>query len=671
MASSPRIEELKKKFDENPRRYFAPLANEFRKTGDFDQAILICQEFLPQQPGHMSGHIVFGQALLDEARSVFETALTLDPENLIALRHLGDISRAGGDIEGARGWYRRVLDADPRNEEIASLLASLDEPATVAWTSPTPKSSPVVETPESHAAPPTAPAPSPAAARENPLETARAESQLLDFDALMNEAAAASAASPSRSESAAAPESDLLELEESEITFGEPHAAPADDLGVERAQETPVGFEDMSSLPSGDASAFPTLEGLESTSFTPPDSLAPARGEPNVTREEPQAVESAFDNFELASSTEEPAERAPSRVEERPAAPPPAAPEPAPHAHDEAHARASRPVASGFVTETMAELYVQQGHVSEAIAVYQQLVQRYPGDEVLRARLVELETTASEAATTEMPVAETASRAPTREPDEELASTPVALPTIPEPPTLATDTPTIRDFLSAIASYRPGSEAAPAEESVEEHPAVVDEYAAPTAVVDETTLEEETIIAAPPATESESSGSFDEEPVAPPDDTEVSGGDLPFIDVGEDSVRETAPSLKDTGVGGSIDALFTGAEASDADEEAASRLAGAFARGESEHQARGEGDQPMAGNPARRAQDELSLDHVFRERANVADRGQPAFSFDQFFSQNAGERAGAAPADQTGAPTASPDDDIQQFNAWLEGLKKT
>ena len=79
----------------------------------------------------------------------------------------------------------------------------------------------------------------------------------------------------------------------------------------------------------------------------------------------------------------------------------------------------------------------------------------------------------------------------------------------------------------------------------------------------------------------------------------------------------------------------------------------------------------MAGNPARRAQDELSLDHVFRERANVADRGQPAFSFDQFFSQNAGERAGAAPADQAGAPTASPDDDIQQFNAWLEGLKKT
>ena len=42
---------------------------------DVEQAIFICQEYLPQQPGHMSGHIVYGQALFeagrtDEARSV-------------------------------------------------------------------------------------------------------------------------------------------------------------------------------------------------------------------------------------------------------------------------------------------------------------------------------------------------------------------------------------------------------------------------------------------------------------------------------------------------------------------------------------------------------------------------------------------------------------------------
>ena len=43
MAISARIDELKKKFDENPRRYFASLANEYRKSGDLDQALFICQ----------------------------------------------------------------------------------------------------------------------------------------------------------------------------------------------------------------------------------------------------------------------------------------------------------------------------------------------------------------------------------------------------------------------------------------------------------------------------------------------------------------------------------------------------------------------------------------------------------------------------------------------------
>ena len=129
-ASNPRIDELRKKFDENPRRYFAPLANEYRKAGDLDQAIEICRTHLQEQPSHMSGHVVFGQALYEakqyeEGRTGFEAALQLDPENLIALKHLGDIERETGNASKARGWYKRVLDADPRNEEIQTQLAAL------------------------------------------------------------------------------------------------------------------------------------------------------------------------------------------------------------------------------------------------------------------------------------------------------------------------------------------------------------------------------------------------------------------------------------------------------------------------------------------------------------------------------------------------------------------
>lgn len=137
MATSARLDELKKKFDENPRRYFAPLANEYRKQGDTTQAIALCRTHLPNQPGHISGHIVLAQALYEsrelvESRQMFEAALELDPENLIAVRYLGDIAREQGAPTTAQAWYRRVLEFDPRNEEISQLLADVRQEADVA-----------------------------------------------------------------------------------------------------------------------------------------------------------------------------------------------------------------------------------------------------------------------------------------------------------------------------------------------------------------------------------------------------------------------------------------------------------------------------------------------------------------------------------------------------------
>src|ERR1700730_9786707 len=130
MSAPARIEELKKRYDENPHRFFAPLANEYRKSGDLDQAIFICETHLSEKQGTLNGHVVYGQALfdagrLDESKRTFETALTFDPENLISLRHLGDIARTQGDPNEARQWYTRVLDADPRNHEIIAFLAEL------------------------------------------------------------------------------------------------------------------------------------------------------------------------------------------------------------------------------------------------------------------------------------------------------------------------------------------------------------------------------------------------------------------------------------------------------------------------------------------------------------------------------------------------------------------
>ncbi|HET7373526.1 MAG TPA: hypothetical protein VFJ20_09070, partial [Gemmatimonadaceae bacterium] len=116
-------------------------------------------------------------------------------------------------------------------------------------------------------------------------------------------------------------------------------------------------------------------------------------------------------------------------------------------------------------------------------------------------------------------------------------------------------------------------------------------------------------------------------------------------------------------VTGSIDALFSNAAPSEEDRSAANALAQAF----------GEWPEPtpIRGVPAHEASSELSLDHVFKANAPVPRREDPdAFSFDQFFSEESGESSDAGAGEQSGGGAAG-HDDIAQFNAWLNGLKKT
>jgi hypothetical protein len=123
---------------------------------------------------------------------------------------------------------------------------------------------------------------------------------------------------------------------------------------------------------------------------------------------------------------------------------------------------------------------------------------------------------------------------------------------------------------------------------------------------------------------------------------------------------------------GSLDALFSDSVVRGDDEQAASTLASAFGplpAAAGQDQRRGEA------RPGPRAADELSLENVFRgaDRRSGAVRQPSGFSFDQFFAEGAVAHGEARTTDPTGLPSAedapSPDD-IEQFNAWLEGLKK-
>jgi hypothetical protein len=123
--------------------------------------------------------------------------------------------------------------------------------------------------------------------------------------------------------------------------------------------------------------------------------------------------------------------------------------------------------------------------------------------------------------------------------------------------------------------------------------------------------------------------------------------------------------------GGTIDALFGNRSVGKSEDSAASALAQAFS-----------GSIPVvpaiSGRPARAASAELSLDSVFRDGSSRPPRASQSFSFDQFFSESAGESpstpttAKPTPVETTaqGEPAERGADDIQQFNSWLQGLKQ-
>ncbi len=351
MASSDRIDELKKRYDENPRRFFASLANEYRKAGDLEQAISLCQTHLAEQPSNMNGHVVYGQALFeagryDDAKVTFEAALTLDPENLIALRHLGDIACTNGANDQARVWYERVLDADPRNDEIIALLENLQaESKRISGESPIVSAESI--------------APHEAGAAEfrppqviTPLSNTPVSSPtpIVPIDAVDTLQApvdwALPVAPPVIPPRASLESIGLMDLSiDFDSALGTPPpATPA----------TPATPEALSDL-MADPFAEPTTP--EFQAWEPPVvDLAPSANEPPVPAAEAVQAPAYDESIDMPFGDSLPAEPAPP-----------------------------------FVTETMAELYLQQGFTAEALDVYRQLSAASPDDEGLKERVRKLE----------------------------------------------------------------------------------------------------------------------------------------------------------------------------------------------------------------------------------------------------------------------------------------
>src|SRR5437868_5516114 len=360
-----RLRELQEKFEENPRRYFAPLANEYRKGGQPKRAIEICRAQLAQMPGHMSGQIVFGQALyeageFEEARKVFETALTLDPENLIGLRSLGDMSLQSGNMEEARRWYTRLLDADPKDTAVIALVSEIDASAEAAPI-PTPQSVPIDED---------------AGDQQIPF-IADAEGTPIEPELYPEAAAAGQAAEP-------APPPGLERHYPEPVRLIEP-LAPTPRTLAAIENEIPLGTEGLhSAIPQPDPTA-----GLHSV--LEPKQPAGAEGLQAKAKAAPQGAEGLKGKPPINPLAAKPAGQS---EEETPLdnwTPPPSA-----NVHDTAAAGKEEKMFSGpgpepFVNETMAQLYLQQGYRQLALKVYYQLAEARPNDQGLKDKIAEIE----------------------------------------------------------------------------------------------------------------------------------------------------------------------------------------------------------------------------------------------------------------------------------------
>jgi hypothetical protein len=97
MADSPRIEELKRRVQLDPASIaFAALAEEYRRTGRYEEAIEVCRTGIQRHPSYISAHVTLGRALFevghyDDARRELEYVLSVAPENLAAIRGLAEI----------------------------------------------------------------------------------------------------------------------------------------------------------------------------------------------------------------------------------------------------------------------------------------------------------------------------------------------------------------------------------------------------------------------------------------------------------------------------------------------------------------------------------------------------------------------------------------------------
>ena len=139
MADNPRIEELRRRVQNDPASIaFAQLGEEYRRAGNYHEAIDTGRAGLVVHPGYLSARVTLGRALietndLEAAQVELDQVLRSAPENLAAIRGLAEIHHRSGRLSEALSFYQAALALakhDPDLEQTIEDLSRAVKPAT-------------------------------------------------------------------------------------------------------------------------------------------------------------------------------------------------------------------------------------------------------------------------------------------------------------------------------------------------------------------------------------------------------------------------------------------------------------------------------------------------------------------------------------------------------------
>ncbi len=436
------IEKLERRYAENPQGLtFAPLAEVRRKNGDVAKALELLGPGLALHPDYIPASIVLGRCHFDlgdlpAAEAAFTHVLSLDGENVIAIKALADITERLLRLDESERWLHTLLSIDRSNDEAriqldrvqasrrqAELGSSVSPDAAAAPAAPDAQSpAGVADEPpleriettsyESDLTPPvTSPPPPPIS--DLPLEPAMG--WVSDSGSPSSEEAVPLAFEDLRPE--AEPMTEPIEPVEplsgivgmtdtGDVSHVEPLSGPiGENFHVELSEEIVLESSGASEFQMPNAS-----EELFGSAYPPPEREPEPLPEPEPLEPEPPMEAPETMAQEPVPEPEPEAQPVPETVAQ--ADEPEPAPEPASVAKlppeietPPFHIPAPEPVlAAGqdpvvaaahepdpMMTETMAELLLSQGHRDEALRVYRELDGRLGGDERIQERIVELE----------------------------------------------------------------------------------------------------------------------------------------------------------------------------------------------------------------------------------------------------------------------------------------